>query len=86
MEIAKKKDFVELKFTGYSNGSIFDSNVDEDLKKIEPEAKPRETIIVVGERMVVQGLDNALREKKLEKITKLAFLQKKDSEREERIS
>jgi len=67
MEIAKKKDFVELKFTGYSNGSIFDSNVDEDLKKIEPEAKPRETIIVVGERMVVQGLDNALEGKEIGK-------------------
>ena len=67
MEVAKKKDFIELKFTGYSGGSVFDSNIDEDLKKIEPGAKPRETIIVVGERMVVQGLDNALEGKEIGK-------------------
>jgi FKBP-type peptidyl-prolyl cis-trans isomerase 2 len=56
----KRNDFVELKFTGYSNGNIFDSNVDEDLKKIDPKGKARETIVVVGEGMVVPGFDSAL--------------------------
>lgn len=52
-----KGEFVEITFTGESNGEIFDSNIDEDLKKIAPEAKPEKTIIVVGEGMVVPGLD-----------------------------
>jgi len=32
VETAKKNDFVELKYTGYANGIIFDSNIEEDLK------------------------------------------------------
>jgi len=65
MEVTKKKDFVELKFTGYSNGSIFDSNIDEDLKKIEPNAKPKETIVIVGESMLVPGFDKELEGKEI---------------------
>lgn len=60
METIKKKDFIELKFSGYSNGNIFDSNIEEDLKKLDPRAKPRETIVIVGERMVVPGFDREL--------------------------
>ena len=60
MEIAKKKDFVEVKFTGYSNGIIFDSNIEEDLKKLDPKAKPKETIAVIGEGMLVPGFDREL--------------------------
>ncbi|MEM4259522.1 MAG: FKBP-type peptidyl-prolyl cis-trans isomerase [Candidatus Pacearchaeota archaeon] len=67
MEIAKKKDFVEIKFTGYANGSIFDSNIEEDLRKIDSKAKPKKTIIIVGEGMVVPGLDNALEGKEIGK-------------------
>jgi len=67
MEVAKKKDFVELKFTGYANGSIFDSNVDEDLKKMSPDAKPKETIVIVGESMLVPGFDKELEGKEIGK-------------------
>jgi peptidylprolyl isomerase len=67
MESAKKKDFVELKFTGYSNGNIFDSNIEEDLKKIDPDGKVKELVVVIGERMVVSGLDKALEEKEIGK-------------------
>ena len=67
METIKKKDFIELKYTGYSNGSIFDSNREEDLKKIDPKRKAHELIIVVGEGMVVSGLDNALEGKEIGK-------------------
>ena len=67
MEIANKKDFVELKFTGYSNGQIFDSNVEEDLKKIDPNGKVKETIIVVGEGMLVPGFDKAVEGKEIGK-------------------
>ena len=34
METTKSKEFVELKYTGYANNEIFDSNIEEDLKKI----------------------------------------------------
>jgi FKBP-type peptidyl-prolyl cis-trans isomerase 2 len=67
MEVTKKKDFVELKFTGYSNGNIFDSNIDEDLKKIESNAKPKETIVIVGEAMLVPGFDRELEGKEIGK-------------------
>lgn len=56
----KKKDFIEIKFTGYANGEVFDSNVWEELKKINPRSKAKETIIIVGEGMLVKGLDEFL--------------------------
>ncbi len=62
-----KNDFIELKYTGYANGSIFDSNIEEDLKKISPEEKPQKTIIAVGHEMVVKGLDKCLEEKEIGK-------------------
>lgn len=67
MEKTKKSDFVEIKFTGYANEQIFDSNVEEDLKKIDSEAKPHKIIVAIGEKMVVPGLDNALEDKEIGK-------------------
>ncbi len=67
METIKRKDFVEIKYTGFVNGEIFDSNVEEDLKKINPEAKVHKTIVAVGEKMLVPGLDNSLEEKEIGK-------------------
>jgi FKBP-type peptidyl-prolyl cis-trans isomerase 2 len=67
MEIANKREFIEIKFTGYVNGGVFDSNMDEELKKIDAQKKPRETIIVVGEGMLVPGFDQAIEGKELGK-------------------
>ena len=67
MSIVKSKDFIELKFTGYVNGEPFDSNIPEDLKKINPEAEPRKTIVSVGQGMLVKGFDSALPEKEIGK-------------------
>ncbi len=36
VEKTKKGDFVEIKYTGLANNEIFDSNIDEDLKKLNP--------------------------------------------------
>lgn len=66
-EKTKKGDFVEIKYSGYANSELFDSNVEQDLKKLNPKAKPFETIIAVGEHMVVSGLDSALEEKEIGK-------------------
>lgn len=66
-ERTKKGDFVEIIFTGKANGKLFDSNIKEDLKKINPEAEPKKTIVVIGENMVVPGLDKALEDKETDK-------------------
>jgi FKBP-type peptidyl-prolyl cis-trans isomerase 2 len=73
--IVKKKDFIELTYTGYENGRIFDSNIEEDFKQIHSHShdstsqdkKPDKISIVIGERMVVKGLDNSLEGKEIGK-------------------
>ena len=67
MEKTKKTDFVEIEFTGYHNGVVFDSNIPEDLKKLSPEAKPEKSIVIIGQGMVVKGLDKQLEEKEIGK-------------------
>ncbi len=67
MELTKKNDFVELRYTGYSQGQVFDSNVEDDLKKLNPEAKAEKLVVVIGQGMVVPGLDKALEGKEIEK-------------------
>jgi FKBP-type peptidyl-prolyl cis-trans isomerase SlyD len=59
-ETIKKNDYVELKYTGYSNNKVFDSNIKEDLKSLNEKAEPVKTIIIVGQGMVVKGFDSAL--------------------------
>ena len=63
----KKGDFVEIKFTGFVDGKIFDSNIEEDLKQINNQATPSKTILIIGQRMVVKGLDDYLEGKELNK-------------------
>ena len=65
--ILNKKDFIEIKYTGKANNVIFDSNIEEDLKQLDPKAKPQKTIIAVGEEMVLKGLDNAFEGKEIGK-------------------
>lgn len=55
-----KGEFAEIIFTGKANGEVFDSNIEEDLKQMAPQAKPEKTIIAVGEGMLVPGLDKAI--------------------------
>lgn len=66
-QIVKKSDFVELKFTGLVDGKVFDSNIIEDLKQIDDKAVPEKTIIIIGQGMVVKGLDSQLEGKELNK-------------------
>jgi len=68
MEITKKNDFIEIRFTGRTFGEIFDSNT-EDVKKINPENKVPEkgAVIAIGQGMVVKGLDNSLEGKEIGK-------------------
>ena len=73
METTKKKDFVEILYTGYTNGNVFDSNISDDLKKIDPKAEPKKTILVIGEGMVVPGLDKALEGKEINNEYKISL-------------
>jgi len=65
--LTKKSDFIELLYSGYSQGNIFDSNIPEDLKKLNPKETPKKLIIAIGEGMVVPGLDKDLEDKEIEK-------------------
>ena len=57
----KKKDFIEIEFTGkIKNGEIFDSNKKEDLKKLNPNIKPKPFIFSLGENMFLKGIDDFL--------------------------
>lgn len=60
-----KGDFVELQFTGRINGAVFDSNVLEDLKQLDSKAEPRKLSVIVGQSMVIKGLDSALEGKEI---------------------
>ncbi len=66
-EVIKKNDFIELEFTGYSKGKVFDSNIEEDLKQVSKDAKPQKSIIIVSQKMVVPGLDKAIEGKEIGK-------------------
>lgn len=67
MAVTKKNDFVEVKYTGYANGVMFDSNIDEDLKKLDAKAKPVKTIVSIGNDMILKGFDSALSGKEVGK-------------------
>lgn len=69
--IINKNDFVELKYTGYAQGEVFDSNIVEDMKNLSNKNKPREAIVVIGQGMVVSGLDKALEGKEIGKEFKI---------------
>ncbi|MBA7656764.1 hypothetical protein ES703_64691 [subsurface metagenome] len=57
----QKKDFIEVEFTGrIKDGEIFDSNIREDLKKINPNARPKPFIFCLGEGMFPKGIDDFL--------------------------
>ena len=62
----QKKDFIEVEFTGKTKeGQIFDSNIKEDLKEINPEIKAKPLIFCLGEDMFLKGVDDYLIGKEL---------------------
>jgi len=60
----QKRDFIEVMFTGKTReGAIFDSNREEDLKKIGKDANEKAKkpfIFALGEGMLLRGIDNFL--------------------------
>lgn len=67
MEITKKKDFIEIEFTGKSNSQIFDTTSKEEAKSIGLQADVKPIIVSVGNEMVLKGFDKSLEGKELNK-------------------
>ena len=59
--VLKKKDFIEIEFTGkVKDGEIFDSNIKEDLKNANLNFEPKPFIFGLGEKMFLEGIEDFL--------------------------
>lgn len=64
----KNKEFVELEFSGYANGELFDSTKLDEIKKLNPRMQNAKPMIVsVGQGMILPAFDKAIEGKELEK-------------------
>jgi len=75
MHTVKKNDWIEIQYTGFANGQMFDSNDPEQVKKLE-NTQPRKTVISVGNSMVVRGLDQSFAGKSVGESYKITVSQK----------
>lgn len=68
-ETIKKNNFIEIEFTGTSDGKVFDTTNPKEAEQlgVQNPKKIKPTIISVGNQMVLQGLDEALPNKELNK-------------------
>ena len=61
MEKINKKDFVELEFTGnIKDGDVFDSNIEDDLKKANLNIQAKPFVFCIGEKMFLESIDDFL--------------------------
>jgi FKBP-type peptidyl-prolyl cis-trans isomerase 2 len=59
--VLKKKDFIEIEFTGkIKDGGVFDSTKKEELKKSGIQGNPKPFVYSLGEGMFLEALDNYL--------------------------
>ena len=65
----EKNEFVEIEFLGKNlvSNEIFDTNIAEEAKKINPEMKVKPLIVCVGKEMLVKGFDDSLEGKEIGK-------------------
>lgn len=60
----QKNDFIEIEFTGKnSEGEVFDSNIKEEVEKINPEAiqsQAKPFVFALGQGMFLKGIDDFL--------------------------
>ncbi len=67
MDVVNKGEFIEIEFTGRANGQVFDTNNTDELKKLNPNAVPKKTIIAIGQGMIIDALDKSLEGKEIGK-------------------
>jgi FKBP-type peptidyl-prolyl cis-trans isomerase 2 len=65
--IIQKNDFIEIEFTGKSNGEVFDTINKDEAKKIGIETDVKPQIICVGNDMLLKGFDKAMEGKEIGK-------------------
>ncbi len=51
---------VQLSYTGYVNNVVFDSTVPAQVTRLNPHATTQPAVVIVGEGMIVKGLDDSL--------------------------
>jgi FKBP-type peptidyl-prolyl cis-trans isomerase 2 len=57
----KKNDFIEIEFTGrIKDGEVFDSNIPEELKKLNSDQKAKPFIFALGQDMFLKGVEEFL--------------------------
>jgi FKBP-type peptidyl-prolyl cis-trans isomerase 2 len=57
----QKNDFIEIEFTGrIKGGEVFDSNVPEELKKLNPNQIAKPFIFSLGQGMFIKGAEDVL--------------------------
>ncbi len=66
--VIKKKDFIEIEFTGKEkDGNIFDSNVEKELEKIDSNIQPKPFVFCLGEGMFLKAIEDFLINKEIGK-------------------
>ncbi|MBS3080049.1 peptidylprolyl isomerase [Candidatus Pacearchaeota archaeon] len=63
----QKNDFIEISYTGKSDGKIFDTTNKDEAKEIGLDIEVKPLIIAVGNNMLLKGFDEALIGKEIEK-------------------
>ncbi len=61
----QKNDFIELEFTGLSNEMVFDTTDPKEAEKMGLNAEVKPVITSVGNKMVLEGLDEELEGKEI---------------------
>ena len=57
----QKDDFIEIEFTGrIKDGEVFDSNLPEELKKLNPNQQAKPLIFCLGQKMFLAGIEDFL--------------------------
>ncbi|MEK6820714.1 MAG: FKBP-type peptidyl-prolyl cis-trans isomerase [Nanoarchaeota archaeon] len=68
-EKINKNNFIEIEYTGrVKGGEIFDTNVEEEAKKLNPNFKVNPLVICIGQNMILPAIDEFLTGKETEKI------------------
>jgi FKBP-type peptidyl-prolyl cis-trans isomerase SlyD len=67
MAIVQKNDFIEIEFTGKSNGEIFDTTNVDEAKSMGMNTEIKPAIISIGQGMLLKGFDKELEGKEVGK-------------------
>jgi FKBP-type peptidyl-prolyl cis-trans isomerase 2 len=57
----QKNDFIEIEFVGkIKGGAVFDSNIADEIKKLNPQAEAKPFVFSIGNEMFLEGIENFL--------------------------